>query len=208
MGPCPREACLNEDRVKAGSPQRHSFPRGREHPHFMSGVGYIVRGRIPRRAGSEDSKDCRQMDRERGAHGWGRRKPSIWAATFLHANLSPIKQMAFWPHELMLGAWGLEGWGGFWSGEEGCLFSTCRGRAPPRLIGPWPGAQPSALWAKRGGSAFQRHRVLQDTPGPAPTLGPQPGCVEQWGQMGYSHRMEEAKTVGGRRGWWACLPDI
>lgn len=131
---------------------------------------------------------------------------------FPSADLSPIKQVAFRPHELMLGAWGW-GWGGFRLGE-GTICSPPAEEGPPQQdSASWPEAQDSALWDKREGPA----RVKASIPKTQPLFrrlparsnsGPPARLSGQRGADGVLPQGGSRKEGRGKERWagWLQLP--
>lgn len=116
-------------------------------------------------------------------------------------NLSPIKQVAFRPHELMLGAsWALA--------EAGsCLLPTCGGSLHSKTVSPLAFGPARALWTKKDrrglGLAFRRHSSSPRGSWSASDSGPPARLSGQGRQMSLP-TWEAAKRAGRER--LACWP--
>lgn len=163
-------------------------------------MGYTERSKVTRRAGSEDSRGTEvQRDREgilgSGVAGGGF---SLRPLPVLGTNRSPIKQVAFRPHELMPGA----------------LLGSCWGRelSAPHLrrkspLQDWepPGLRPSPAHCglkrkgQRGlGLAFRRHSSSPGGSWTASASGP-PARLNGQGRQMSLPTWEAAKGAGKER---------
>lgn len=127
---------------------------------------------------SEDSRSCRGTERGGSGVGVAGGAFPFGLPPFLGTNLSPIKRVTFWPHELMLGAlWGP------WLGQGAVCSSPAEEGSPRQDCEPL-GLQPSPVHCgiKRKAQHSKDRAALWEVPEPAPALGPQPACVDKGGR--------------------------